>query len=95
MHEQFFSITISLPNNRNLLKYMLTLFTKPDCPLCDDAMDLLQMINDPEIKKININLHPEYQQYQSTIPVLKNNQTEKTLSWPFGLLDIEKLILDE
>ena len=54
----------------------ITLYTKPGCHLCDEALDLLLTLGDElddklDIKEINILQGPElYARYRHTIPVI-------------------------
>jgi glutaredoxin len=54
----------------------ITLYTKPGCHLCDEALDLLLMLGDEldeklDIEEINILENPElYARYRHTIPVI-------------------------
>jgi len=49
-------------------------FSKDDCPLCDEAKDLLKSVNAEfgfEVRETTLNPEdPRYRQYQNTFPVL-------------------------
>lgn len=71
---------------------LITLYTGPNCSLCDDAIKLLNELNvDIEVEKINVRESIDlYHQYGARIPVIKCNDKAinskgEDLGWPFTL----------
>lgn len=56
---------------------MLTLFTRPNCPLCDEAKSMLHLVQEDfpfEYKEINIDFDDQlHEKYMLMIPVLERN----------------------
>lgn len=75
---------------------MLTLnfYTTSACHLCDTASAMLTEI-DKSTKIIIIEIANDdllIQQYGTRIPVLKRDDTQLELEWPFTLNDLQKYI---
>lgn len=76
----------------------LTLYTGPNCELCDHAMDVYEQLP-PEklalldLQSANIRNDAElYHLYAVRIPVIKRNDTQAELGWPFDVEMLEKFI---
>lgn len=74
----------------------LTLYSTPDCHLCELATDLLQQVTeDIDIEHIDITGSVELvEQYGIRIPVIKNRSGDE-LGWPFDLETLENFIREE
>jgi hypothetical protein len=77
----------------------ITLYTGPQCELCDQAIALLEQIDCPfELEKVNIRDSVElYHLYGARIPVIKKNDdieqaVDKDLGWPFTLEQLRAFI---
>lgn len=74
---------------------IITMYTGPNCSLCDDAQALVEQLNDASIvlQKINIREHPDfYHLYATRIPVLTIKENSKELAWPFTLSTLQAFI---
>jgi hypothetical protein len=73
----------------------LILYTGPHCELCDHALEIYEQIN-PEhthLKKVNIRSDTElYHLYGARIPVLKRNDNQQELGWPFDAAMLEQFL---
>lgn len=71
----------------------ITLFTGPNCCLCDDAMAIIteyqsQLIDKKSLncEKVNIRSKSElYHLYALRIPVVLRQDSQSELGWPFTL----------
>lgn len=67
---------------------ILTMFTGTDCGLCDQAIDMVRQISPQaynEMTCVNVREdHALYHLYGARIPVLKRNDSQEELSWPFN-----------
>lgn len=65
----------------------LTLYSAPNCHLCDVALDLIEPFLpsiDGQLEKVNIKTDPQlYHLYAVRIPVLKRQDNQQELGWPF------------
>ncbi|AEE23193.1 glutaredoxin family protein [Paraglaciecola chathamensis] len=64
----------------------LLFYTGKNCCLCDDAQAILDHVA-PEVgyTKLDVRSSTElYHLYGARIPVLKRQDTEQELGWPFG-----------
>lgn len=76
-------------------KMKLTLFTGPDCHLCDDAVVILNQVNLPDLLIVKKNIREDaqlYHFYAVKIPVLKREDTNDELEWPFDLDAVETFL---
>ena len=65
---------------------MLTLYTRDDCHLCDQAIALLAEARAPDFESIWIDDNATLEaRYGERIPVLRNDQTGEELDWPFDV----------
>jgi glutaredoxin len=72
----------------------LNFYTTSACHLCDAASNMLTEINKP-IQLITIDIANDDQlieQYGTRIPVLKRDDTQLELEWPFTLTELQKYI---
>ncbi|QJR82616.1 glutaredoxin family protein [Alteromonas pelagimontana] len=71
----------------------LAFYTGPECGLCDLADDILaqsQHQRELDITKYNIREDTQlYHLYGARIPVLKRQDTQQELGWPFDLETLE------
>lgn len=76
----------------------LTLYTGPQCSLCDLALDIIEQYNQlslREIKLTKVNIrdsHDLYHMYGARIPVLKHNDSQAELAWPFDLDNLVQFV---
>jgi hypothetical protein len=73
----------------------LTLFTGPQCHLCDLAVDVINSLHGPTltVEKVNIRDNTEYYHlYAVRIPVLRREDTQQELGWPFDKQQLETFI---
>ncbi|KGD66619.1 hypothetical protein Y5S_00286 [Alcanivorax nanhaiticus] len=70
----------------------VVLYTTLGCHLCEQARELLMMVNPGlEIDAVDVAENDELiAQYGERIPVLSRNGHE--LAWPFGLLDVQAFL---
>ena len=69
----------------------LTLFQRDDCPLCDQAYELLAAAGVADFEPVWIDADPLLEAtYGSRVPVLRCNETE--LDWPFTVAAIRGLV---
>lgn len=66
---------------------ILTLYSGPDCSLCDIALQMISAISPEayvELSVVNVrDDHALYHQYGARIPVLARHDTGESLFWPF------------
>ena len=70
-------------------------YTGPHCSLCDDALALLQAVNQPDliINKCNIKDNTQwFHLYAVRIPVLKRKDSGRELGWPFNLDELRQFL---
>lgn len=77
----------------------LTLYTGPQCSLCEQAQDLIAQLDIPvELEKVNIRDSAElYHLYAMRIPVIKKNSdiaigAKDDLGWPFSLAQLRDFV---
>ncbi len=73
----------------------LTLFTGPQCHLCDLAVDVINSLDGSTltVEKVNIRDNTEYYHlYAVRIPVLRREDTQQELGWPFDKQQLETFI---
>lgn len=62
----------------------LILYQRDDCKLCDEAVALLAGVRAPEFESVWIDGDPELEaRYGMRVPVLRDDDTERELGWPF------------
>ncbi len=73
---------------------MIILYSGPHCCLCDDAIALLNEVdNNLGFEKVNVrDSHELFHLYGARIPVLKRTDTNNELGWPFTAEDIIKFL---
>ncbi|MQX54423.1 glutaredoxin family protein [Alcanivorax sediminis] len=70
----------------------VVLYTTLGCHLCEQAKDLLMMVN-PNVELLSVDVAEDDEliaQYGERIPVLARDGHE--LAWPFGLLDVQAFL---
>ena len=72
----------------------VVLYHTEGCHLCEEAQALLQQIVRPEMVELVdiVDCATLMVQYQTSIPVLVNQQTNVKLFWPFDLTDIQEVL---
>ena len=73
----------------------LTLFTGPQCHLCDLAVEVINSLDRPTltVERVNIRDNTEYYHlYAVRIPVLRREDTQQELGWPFDKQQLETFI---
>jgi hypothetical protein len=82
----------------DIVTVILTLYTGPQCSLCDLAIKLVEEHNAqglPEItlNKVNIrDSHDLFHLYGARIPVLKRSDSQAELAWPFELDNLVQFV---
>lgn len=65
----------------------LTLYSSPECCLCDDALEIIREVAiDKAITAAKVNIFEDKQllvKYRFTIPVVKDPESNREISWPF------------
>ena len=78
------------------MKQKVILYSGKQCHLCDLALDLVNQLDEsksPEIEKVDIATdHNAYHLYAVRIPVLKREDNQKELGWPFDLQQLEAFL---
>jgi hypothetical protein len=71
-------------------------YTGPQCSLCDLAdveLAKTSVFSSLTVEKVNIRDSTElYHQYGARIPVLKREDTNKEIGWPFDSADLEAFL---
>lgn len=74
----------------------LLLYGTTNCHLCEQALEMLESLSEQYGVKVTfIDIVDDdhlFEQYQLTIPVVKNPITQGTCLWPFDGKDLEQLI---
>lgn len=71
----------------------LTLFQRDECPLCDEAYDVLAAAGLPDFDPIWIDGDVALQgQYGDRVPVLRREDTGRELDWPFDAAQVRDFI---
>ena len=62
----------------------LTLYQRDDCPLCDEAYELLAVTGVPDFEPVWIDGDGALEaRYGTRVPVLRRNEDGAELDWPF------------
>lgn len=62
----------------------LVLFQRDDCPLCDEALDVLAQGRAPDFETVWIDDDPVLEErYGMRVPVLRDDAGDRELDWPF------------
>lgn len=62
----------------------LKLIQRDDCPLCDQALDVLAAARAPDFETVWIDGDDALEaRYGTRVPVLRDEQTGAELGWPF------------
>jgi glutaredoxin len=73
----------------------LKLYTKPGCPLCEEAQDLLDELKHElpfELETVNIYESPElFERYRYRVPVIRRGETD-VLELKFTLEDLRRAL---
>ena len=74
----------------------ISFFSGPNCCLCDEALSIIETLPNserPEINTINIRESTEfYHLYAVRIPVLKREDNQQELGWPFNLQQLSQFL---
>lgn len=88
-HYQHPEPEIEIPSTRT---GSLLLFTRPDCHLCDLAVNLLEA-EDIVFSKVNIETDNQLvERYGTRIPVLMSTDSGVELGWPFTAQALEQFM---
>lgn len=69
----------------------LTLYMRPACHLCEEALEILRQLEQP-CAQVDIDSDPQLQaDYGVLIPVLKMSNG-RSLNWPFGPADVKEFV---
>ena len=64
--------------------FLITLYQRDDCHLCDLALEVLAQARAPEFTSVFIDGDEELEaRYGARIPVLRRDDTGAELDWPF------------
>ena len=79
-----------------MTKIQLHLYSTAHCHLCEHAEALLMQVCQEQSQviweSIEIADNPALEHYANKIPVLKRLDTNTEINWPFGELEIKKLL---
>ncbi len=71
----------------------LTLFQRDDCPLCDRALALLAAAHVPEFDSVWIDDEAALEaRYGTRVPVLRDEDSERELEWPFDVAALQAFV---
>ena len=71
----------------------LTLYQRDDCPLCDQALDVLARARVPEFASVWIDDDDALEErYGTRVPVLRNEVDGRELDWPFEVEALRALV---
>jgi hypothetical protein len=73
----------------------LTLYTGPQCELCDRALEVIGHVDPMLTKLTQVNIRNDvnlYHLYAVRIPVLKREDTQAELGWPFDVTMLETFL---
>ena len=63
----------------------LVLYQRDDCPLCDHALAVLAAARAPEFDSVWIDDNAALEsRYGSRVPVLRDEDSDRELDWPFA-----------
>jgi hypothetical protein len=78
------------------LPLRLTLIQRDDCPLCDQAWEVLAAAGVPDFDPLWIDDDLGLQaQYGERVPVLRAESTGRELDWPFDVVAVRRLLADK
>lgn len=73
----------------------LTLYQRDDCRLCDLALDVLAQAHVPEFSSVFIDDDAELEaRYGERVPVLRENDSDRELNWPFDADRLREFLRD-
>ena len=73
----------------------LTLYQRDDCPLCDEAYELLAVTGVPDFEPVWIDGEPELEaRYGARVPVLRRSEDGAELDWPFTVASLRAFLAD-
>ena len=70
----------------------LTLYTRPGCHLCEEALEALALMGVAAVQVDISGQAPLQARYGMHIPVLRREDSGEELRWPFGPGDIERML---
>lgn len=77
------------------LSLALTLYTGPHCELCEHALEIYRKVQPANVKLTQVNIRTSsdlYHLYAVRIPVLKREDTQAELGWPFDAMMLEQFL---
>lgn len=64
----------------------LTLFQRDDCHLCDQALEVMAAARAPDFRSLWVDDDPRLEaRYGTRVPVLRDEDSERELDWPFDV----------
>ncbi len=64
----------------------LTLFQRDDCHLCDQALEVMAAARAPDFRSLWVDDDPHLEaRYGTRVPVLRDEESERELDWPFDV----------
>lgn len=71
----------------------LTLYSRDDCCLCDEAVAILADARAPDFRSVWIDGDPHLEQrYGIRIPVLRDDSDGRELDWPFDAAMVTRFL---
>jgi hypothetical protein len=73
----------------------LFLYTKPDCPLCDEAREIVRDVVGGAVLLEEVDISDDEmlsRRYGKRIPVLRRADDATEIDWPFGPSDVSQLV---
>lgn len=72
---------------------LLTLYSRDDCCLCDEAVAILADARAPDFRSVWIDDDPDLEQrYGIRIPVLRDDSDGRELDWPFDVAAVQRFL---
>ncbi len=74
---------------------MLRLYSKLQCPLCEEAIEIIGLVGvrTEDLEIIDITTEGSlFRRYGTQIPVVVNLDSQEELGWPFGVADVTRLL---
>lgn len=72
----------------------LTLYQRDDCPLCDEALDVLAAARVPDFESVWIDEDVVLEaRYGTRVPVLRDDARDAELDWPFDAEHLRRWLL--
>ncbi|WP_371193110.1 glutaredoxin family protein [Glaciecola sp. SC05] len=73
----------------------LIMYTGPHCELCEHAQEVFEELKPPDVSMVKVNIRDDsqlYHLYAVRIPVLKRQDSQAELAWPFDVTMLEQFL---